>query len=76
MYLNVKETAEYLSIPEGQVKKLILEGKIRALHDGEDYIINKEQFNTHLEQMKKYKELIEELMSEPIPEDRDIKDED
>lgn len=76
MYLTVKETAEYLSVSERDVQKLILEGKIRALHDGQNYLINKEQFNTHLEQMKKYKALMEEMMNEPIPEDKDIKDED
>ena len=39
-------------------------------------LLNKEQFNTHLRQMEKYKELAEEYYNEPIPEDRDIKDED
>lgn len=76
MYLTVKETAEYLSIPEASVKSLIQQRKIRALHDGSNYLINKEQFNTHLKQMEKYKELIQEMLNEPIPEDLDVKDED
>ncbi|TKC16319.1 excisionase family DNA-binding protein [Robertmurraya kyonggiensis] len=76
MYLTVKETAEYLSITESAVNELILSKKIRALHDGEQYLVNKEQFNTHLKQVEKYKELIEEILNEPIPEDIDIKDED
>ncbi|MGD6776899.1 MULTISPECIES: excisionase family DNA-binding protein [Bacillaceae] len=76
MYLSVKETAEYLSCSESYVKTLIQEKKIRALYDGTDYMINKEQFTTHMKQMEKYKELIEEVRSEPIPEDIDIKDED
>lgn len=76
MYLTVKETAEYLSISESAVNELILSKKIRALHDGEQYLVNKEQFNTHLKQVEKYKELIEEILNEPIPEDIDIKDED
>lgn len=40
------------------------------------YLVNKEQFNTHLEQMEKYKKVVEEYMREPIPEDIDVKDED
>lgn len=76
MYLTIKETAEYLSLSEETVKNLIKLKKIRALFDGDDYLINKEQFNTHLKQMEKYKELVQELWNEPIPEDLDIKDED
>ncbi|MFB6469590.1 excisionase family DNA-binding protein [Cytobacillus sp. Hz8] len=76
MYLTMKETAEYLSITETQVEKLIREKKIRAVFDGENYLIYKEQFNTHMKQLEKYRALVEEIMNEPIPEDRDIKDED
>lgn len=76
MYLTVKETAEYLSVPEATVKSLIQQKKIRALFDGEEYLIYKEQFSTHLKQMEKYKQLIEEILNEPIPESIDVKDED
>ncbi|MGC4378695.1 excisionase family DNA-binding protein [Fictibacillus sp. Mic-4] len=76
MYLSIKETAEYLSLPESYIEKLILQKRIRAIHDGTQYLINKEQFNTHLEQMEKYKKMVEEYMNEPIPEDWDAKDED
>ncbi len=76
MYLSIQETAEYLSIPEEQIKRLISQKKIKALFDGHQYLINKEQFNTHLEQMEKYKKFVEEYLSEPIPEDIDVKDED
>lgn len=76
MYLTIKETAEYLTISEEAIKKLISQKKIRAVFDGEDYLINKEQFHTYFKQMEKYKEMVEEYLSEPIPEDRDIKDED
>lgn len=76
MYLTIKETAEFLSIPEESIENLIKERKIRALFDGEQYMINKDQFSTHLRQVEKYKELVEEFLNEPIPEDRDIKDED
>jgi excisionase family DNA binding protein len=76
MYLTIKETAEYLSMPESKIEELIKQKKIRAIHDGEGWVINKEQFNTHLKQIEKYKHLIEEILNEPIPEDLDIKDED
>jgi excisionase family DNA binding protein len=76
MYLTIKETAEYLSMAESNVETLIKQKKIRAIHDGENYLINKEQFNTHLKQIEKYKHLVEEILNEPVPEDIDIKDED
>ncbi|MDN4075098.1 MULTISPECIES: excisionase family DNA-binding protein [Fictibacillus] len=76
MYLSLKETAEFLDLPETYIESLIQQKKIRAFHDGNEYLINKEQFNTHLEQMEKYKKLVEEYMNEPIPEDWDAKDED
>ncbi|MDN4527374.1 excisionase family DNA-binding protein [Fictibacillus fluitans] len=76
MYLTLKETAEFLDLPETHIESLIQQKKIRAFHDGNEYLINKEQFNSHLEQMEKYKKLVEEYMNEPIPEDWDAKDED
>ncbi|CAM3846625.1 excisionase family DNA-binding protein [Mesobacillus zeae] len=76
MYLTIKETAEFLSATETYIENLILQGRIRAIHDGEQYLIYKEQFNTHLKQMEKYRTMVEEILSEPIPEDIDIKDED
>ena len=66
MYLTISETAEYLSVSEQYVENLILQGKIRALHDGTEYLIYKDQFKSHFE----------ELANEPIPEDMDVKDED
>jgi excisionase family DNA binding protein len=74
--MTVKETSEYLSMPEPQIENLIFKKKIRAIHDGDQYLIYKEQFNTHIEQVEKYKKLVEEILSEPVPEDIDIKDED
>lgn len=76
MYLTVEETAEYLSLPIPLIERLIQERRIRAIHDGEQYLLNKEQFKTHLEQMEKYKKLLEEELNEPLPEDWDVKDED
>ncbi|PLT30767.1 excisionase family DNA-binding protein [Peribacillus deserti] len=76
MYLTIKETADYLAMPENYIESLVLQKKIRALHDGEQYLINKDQFSTHLEQLEKYKSLFAEWLNEPIPEDMDVKDED
>jgi excisionase family DNA binding protein len=76
MYLTIEETSDYLSIPEEQVKSLILQRKIRALYDGEQYLIYQDQFKTHFEQLEKYKNMVDEYMKEPIPEDIDVKDED
>ncbi|WP_096271799.1 excisionase family DNA-binding protein [Paucisalibacillus globulus] len=76
MYVTIPELADYLSMNEIRVKSLILQGKIRAIHDGEQYLINKEQFTTHFEQVEKYKLMIQEYLHEPIPEDIDVKDED
>lgn len=76
MYLTIKETAEYLEVPEETVKSLIQQKKIRSVFDGEQYLINRDQFSTHLKQLEKYKELIEEILNEPIPESIDVKDED
>lgn len=76
MYLTVKETAEYLSLPESQIESLILQNRIRTVHDGQQYLIYKEQFNQHFEQLEKYKKQMEEYYSEPIPEGIDVKDED
>lgn len=76
MYLTIKEVAEYLSLKESYIENLVSQNRIRSIYDGEQYLINKEQFNTHLEQMKKYKDSVQELLNEPIPEDFDVKDED
>lgn len=76
MYLTVKETADYLSMPETKVLSLILEGKIRAVHDGENFLVNKDQFTTHMEQVEKYRKIIQEYLNEPLPDDLDVKDED
>ncbi|GIN38943.1 excisionase family DNA-binding protein [Heyndrickxia oleronia] len=76
MYLTIKETSEYLSLPETSIEKLIMQGKIRFVHDGEQYLLYKDQFKTHIEQMEKYKKRVEEWYNEPIPEDPDVKDED
>lgn len=76
MYLTIQETADYLSLPKEYIESLIMQKKIRTVHDGEQLLIYKDQFKTHLEQLEKYKVLAEEWANEPIPEDLDVKDED
>lgn len=76
MYLTIKETAEYLSLDEVYIKQLIQERKIRVVYDGEQYLIYKEQFNNHLDQIEKMKKMIADYYNEPLPEDIDVKDED
>ncbi|MFD1040003.1 excisionase family DNA-binding protein [Virgibacillus byunsanensis] len=76
MYLSIQETAEFLSTEESKIKALIVNNRIRAIYDGEQYLVNKEQFTTHLEQVEKYRKMIQDYLNEPIPEDIDVKDED
>ncbi|MFD2045244.1 excisionase family DNA-binding protein [Ornithinibacillus salinisoli] len=76
MYLSIDEAAEYLSMEVSKVSALVLQGRIRAIHDGAQYLINKDQFTTHFEQVEKYRKIIQEYLNEPIPEDIDVNDED
>lgn len=76
MYLTVKETAEYLSMPESYIESLVQQKRIRTVFDGEQHLINKDQFNNHFDQLEKYKAYIQEILNEPLPEDPDVKDED
>lgn len=76
MYLTIKETAEYLDLPEDYITSLIRQNKIRTVHDGGQYLINRNQFDNHFNEMEKYRAMIQEYLNEPIPEDPDVKDED
>ncbi|MFC4556771.1 excisionase family DNA-binding protein [Virgibacillus kekensis] len=76
MYMTIEETAEYLDIDQSKVRAFVLQGRIRSVYDGEDYLINKDQFSTYMEHMEKYREMIQEYLSDPLPEDPDVKDED
>ena len=44
MYMIIEETAEYLGMPVEQVRKYVWEGRIRSVHDGEQFLINQNQF--------------------------------
>ncbi|WP_438314449.1 excisionase family DNA-binding protein [Sporosarcina sp. FA9] len=76
MYCSIPEIAEYLRMPVSQVQKYVLEGRIHSVYDGEQFLINKDQFTLYFKQLELIKEQIDEYRSEPLPPDRDIKDED
>nr|WP_106782432.1 DNA-binding protein [Lysinibacillus timonensis] len=76
MYKTVQETAKDISMPEEQVLRYIYEGRIKAVYDGEQFLINSSQFDTFHEQLERIKEEIEIWRNTPIPEDPDVKDED
>ncbi|HLR80811.1 MAG TPA: helix-turn-helix domain-containing protein [Bacillota bacterium] len=56
MYVTVSELAQYLSMDESQVASLVLQGRIRAVHDGNEYMVNKGQFTGHVGALKRYRE--------------------
>jgi excisionase family DNA binding protein len=76
VYKTVSETAKDISMTEEMVLRYIYEGRIKAVHDGEQFLINSAQFETYHEQLKQIKEEIEFWRNTPIPEDIDVKDED
>ena len=76
MYKTVEETAMDLGMPEQQIMQYIYNGRIRAVFDGTQYLINSAQFDTYHEQLERIKEEIEIWKNTPIPEDMDVKDED
>ncbi|KGX88192.1 excisionase family DNA-binding protein [Pontibacillus litoralis] len=76
MYLTIEETAEYLELPVEYIEKLVHHKRIRTVFDGKQHLIFQGQFTTHIEQLEKYREYIQEILNEPIPEDIDVKDED
>jgi len=76
MYKSIEETAIELGMPEDQVMRLIYEGRIRSVYDGQQILINSGQFSTYFKQWERIKEEIEIWRATPIPEDIDVKDED
>ncbi|MGX9133003.1 DNA-binding protein [Rummeliibacillus sp. JY-2-4R] len=76
MYKTIVDTAKDISMPEHQVMRYVLEGRIRAVYDGEQLLISSDQFDRYYEQLERIKEEIEIWKNTPIPEDIDIKDED
>lgn len=76
MYKTIQETAVEIGMPEHQVLQYVYNGRIRAVFDGEQFLINSAQFDTYHEQLARIKEEIEIWRNTPIPEDMDVKDED
>ena len=76
MYLTIEETAVYLSMPIHQVRDYVLEGRIKAVHDGDQFLINQAQLERHLDQVEEMKRKIDECRNKPILEEIDVKDED
>lgn len=76
MYKSVAQTAYDLNMPEEQVMRYIYAGRIKAVHDGEQYLVNSGQFVAYHEQIERIKEEIEIWRNTPIPDDIDVKDED
>ncbi|GAB3807970.1 excisionase family DNA-binding protein [Virgibacillus kimchii] len=52
MYVTIPKIAEYLSIEESKIGALVLAGRIRAIHDGEQFLVNKDQFSTYFQLIK------------------------
>lgn len=76
MYLTLEETADYLDIKISEVYRLIREKQIRTVSDGENSLVNKEQFNLYLKSLEVYKAEMLDYLNELPPEDSDIRDED
>lgn len=76
MYKTVAETAKAIHMPTSQVMHYVLHGRIRSVYDGEQILINSQQFTTYFEQLERIKQEIDRWKATPIPEDIDVKDED
>ncbi|OIJ10441.1 hypothetical protein BKP37_18050 [Anaerobacillus alkalilacustris] len=76
MYVTVKELADYLHLSPDYVFQQIKVGNIRAVHDGEQYLVNKEHFKKTLENIEKQMRLWKEEQLQELPTDIDVKDED
>lgn len=76
MYVSIEKAAEYLDISETDIRKLIFEKKIKAFYDGEEYLINTAQFDTHLKEMERIRSEMQAYLAEPVPESLFVKDED
>ncbi len=76
MYVTIKEIADYLHLSPDYVFQQIKAGNVRAVHDGNQYLVNKDQFSTTRENIEKQILLWKEEQAEDIPADIDVKDED
>lgn len=76
MYVTAEELAKYLNLTPEYIVDQIKKGNVKAVYDGETYLLNKDQFTWHKEQIKKRLEELRREEEEGIPEDIDVKDED
>lgn len=76
MYVPVKELAEYLNLSPDYVYQQIKANNIRAIHDGDQYLVNKAYFTETRENIEKEIMLWREEQEQEIPVDIDVKDED
>lgn len=76
MYVTVKELAEFLHLSPDYVDQQIKNGNIRAVYDGEQYLVNKDLFKMTRENIEKQILQWKEEQLQDIPPDIDVKDED
>lgn len=76
VYITVLELADYLHLSPDYVYQQIKVGNIRAVYDGEQFLVNKDQFVNTKEQIEKQILQWREEQQQAIPLDIDVKDED
>lgn len=76
MYLTVEETAEYLEVSVSEIYRLIREKQVRFLTIDDEIMLYQEQFNLFIKERERQLLAYQEYLNTPIPEDKDIKDED
>ena len=76
MYLTIEQTAEFLEVPVSGIYRLIREKQVRYLKVDDQVLLYQEQFSLFLKERDQQQVAYEEYLNTPIPEDKDIKDED
>ncbi|MDT8862728.1 excisionase family DNA-binding protein [Alkalihalobacillus sp. MEB130] len=76
MYISISELAAYLELSEEYIVQQIRLGHVKAIFDGKEYLLNREQFIWHKEQLDLKRKQLAQEAEEPLPEDWDAKDED
>jgi excisionase family DNA binding protein len=76
MYVTISELASYLELPEAYLLHQIKSGHIKAIFDGENHLVNRENFLWHKDQLDLKRKQLAQEAEEPLPEDWDAKDED
>ena len=65
MYKTVEETAKDIGMPEHQILQYIYNGRMKAVHDGEQFLVNSRQFDTYHEQLERIKEILGMDLDDP-----------